>query len=67
MRRFLFTNRFFDLRFNHSVKCNRIDDIFKVLITSVLQISHDSGGLVDPTVKPLAYVILKNNELGKGD
>jgi thiamine biosynthesis lipoprotein len=40
-------------QFNRSAKGIRIDEIFRVLITRALQISHATGGLVDPTVKPL--------------
>ncbi|SDD34943.1 thiamine biosynthesis lipoprotein [Mucilaginibacter pineti] len=40
-------------RFNRSAKGIRIDEPFKVLITRALQISRATGGLVDPTVKPL--------------
>lgn len=40
-------------RFNRSAKGIQIDKPFRVLITHVLQISHATGGLVDPTVKPL--------------
>lgn len=40
-------------RFNRSQKGIRVDDVFRVLVSRALQISHATGGLVDPTVKPL--------------
>lgn len=40
-------------RFNHSARGIRIDAVFSVLVTRALQISRATGGLVDPTVKPL--------------
>ncbi|MFA6083255.1 FAD:protein FMN transferase [Mucilaginibacter sp.] len=40
-------------RFNYSAKGIRIDETFRVLINRALQISRMTGGLVDPTVKPL--------------
>ncbi|WP_183558618.1 FAD:protein FMN transferase [Mucilaginibacter sp. SP1R1] len=40
-------------RFNRSAKGIRVDEPIRVLIARVLQISHSTGGLVDPTVKPL--------------
>jgi thiamine biosynthesis lipoprotein len=40
-------------RFNRSEKGIRIDETFRVLINRALQISSTTGGLVDPTVKPL--------------
>jgi thiamine biosynthesis lipoprotein len=40
-------------RFNRSAKVIRIDETFRVLINRALQISRATGGLVDPTVKPL--------------
>ena len=40
-------------KFNRSVKGIRIDEPFRVLVTRAIQISRATGGLVDPTVKPL--------------
>lgn len=40
-------------RFNRSAKGIQIDEPFGVLVTRAIQISHATGGLVDPTVKPL--------------
>jgi thiamine biosynthesis lipoprotein len=40
-------------RFNRSARGIRIDAVFRVLVTRALQISRATGGLVDPTVKPL--------------
>jgi thiamine biosynthesis lipoprotein len=40
-------------RFNRSAKGIYIDEPFRVLVTRVIQISRATGGLVDPTVKPL--------------
>ncbi|WDF75450.1 FAD:protein FMN transferase [Mucilaginibacter sp. KACC 22773] len=40
-------------RFNRSGKGIRIDETFRMLINHALQISRATGGLVDPTVKPL--------------
>jgi thiamine biosynthesis lipoprotein len=40
-------------RFNRSIKGIRIDEPFRVLITRAMEISRATGGLVDPTVKPL--------------
>lgn len=40
-------------RFNHSARGIVIDEPFKVLVSKAMQISQQTGGLVDPTVKPL--------------
>ncbi|SEP43036.1 FAD:protein FMN transferase [Mucilaginibacter sp. OK283] len=40
-------------RFNRSAKGIRMDEAFRMLINHALQISRATGGLVDPTVKPL--------------
>jgi thiamine biosynthesis lipoprotein len=40
-------------RFNRSAKGIQIDEPFRVLVTRAIQISRATGGLVDPTVKPL--------------
>jgi thiamine biosynthesis lipoprotein len=40
-------------RFNCSAKGIQIDESFRVLVTRAIQISRATGGLVDPTVKPL--------------
>lgn len=40
-------------RFNRSAKGIQIDAPFRVLVTRAIQINHATGGLVDPTVKPL--------------
>lgn len=40
-------------QFNNSAKGVYIDEPFRVLITRSVQISRATGGLVDPTVKPL--------------
>ena len=40
-------------RFNRSAKGIQIDEPFRVLVTRAIQISHATGRLVDPTVKPL--------------
>lgn len=40
-------------RFNHSAKGIRTDEPLRLLVSRSLQISRETGGLVDPTVKPL--------------
>nr|WP_290427182.1 FAD:protein FMN transferase [Mucilaginibacter aquariorum] len=40
-------------QFNRSAKGIQIDEPFRVLVTRAIQISKATGGLVDPTVKPL--------------
>nr|WP_067060709.1 FAD:protein FMN transferase [Mucilaginibacter sp. L294] len=40
-------------QFNRSATGIRIDEPFRVLVTRAIQISHATGRLVDPTVKPL--------------
>lgn len=40
-------------KFNRSAKGIQIDGPFRVLVTRAIQISRATGGLVDPTVKPL--------------
>jgi thiamine biosynthesis lipoprotein len=59
-------------RFNRSAKGIRIDETFRVLVERVLQISRATGGLVDPTVKPLVDawgfgVVKPGHDPGKGD
>jgi thiamine biosynthesis lipoprotein len=58
-------------RFNRSTKGIVIDDPFSVLIRRAMQINRATGGLVDPTVKPLVdawgFGVVKNTRPPAGE
>jgi thiamine biosynthesis lipoprotein len=58
-------------RFNRSMKGIMIDDPFKVIILRAIQINRATGGLVDPTVKPLVdawgFGVVKNTHPPAGE